>query len=330
MAWRSLQFACLVVCLGAVATAAAQSVDVPAAESLPSPAVRQEMADAWWTGPMLANSAATLPRGHWLIEPYVYDIHSDRSDSYGSRAYVLYGLTDRLTVGMIPIVGYNTADGGPSSSRVLLGDFSVQAQYGLTQFQPGSWVPTTAIQIQETLPTGRYDHLHDNPGNALGSGAYATTVQFNAQTYYWMPNGRILRMRLNVAQTWARSTRVHGVSVYGTGEDFNGNAQPGNTFYVGLGWEYSVSRRWVLALDATYTRNRSTRVAGQDIVTIDGLPEVMPYRSRSGSNIAYGLAPAIEYNWSSNMGVLLGTRVIFGGHRTTTTITPAVALNMVF
>ena len=42
--------------------------------SPPSSVVRQSLDDAWWTGPMLAPSAATLPRGHFLIEPYLYDV----------------------------------------------------------------------------------------------------------------------------------------------------------------------------------------------------------------------------------------------------------------
>lgn len=29
--------------------------------------VRQPLDDAWWTGPMLAPSAATLPRGHFRV-----------------------------------------------------------------------------------------------------------------------------------------------------------------------------------------------------------------------------------------------------------------------
>ena len=35
---------------------------------------RQAMADAWWTGPLLAASASTLPQGHFLVEPYIYDV----------------------------------------------------------------------------------------------------------------------------------------------------------------------------------------------------------------------------------------------------------------
>ena len=34
----------------------------------------QSRADAWWTGPMLAPNAATLPRGYALLEPYLFDI----------------------------------------------------------------------------------------------------------------------------------------------------------------------------------------------------------------------------------------------------------------
>src|SRR5947209_7429501 len=49
-------------------------------------AVRQQLNDAWWTGPMLAPSANTLPRGHILIEPYLFDVISQGSyDSHGVR-----------------------------------------------------------------------------------------------------------------------------------------------------------------------------------------------------------------------------------------------------
>jgi len=329
MVWPLLRLACAFACLICVTVVSAQTADMPALEPS-SPASRQSLDDAWWTGPMLANSASTLPQGHWLIEPYLYDVHSTRADSYGSRAYVLYGLTDRLSVGVIPVIGFNTGGGSPNSSHILLGDFSVQAQYRLTQFEPGSWVPTTAIEIQETLPTGAYDRLGSNPNNGLGSGVYATTLQFNAQTYFWMPNGRILRMRLNLAQTVSGHADVDGVSVYGTGRDFHGRARPGNAFNVDLAWEYSLVRSWVLALDLTYAHSNSTHVSGYDMTNINGLSYPTPFRASSGSQSAFGVAPAIEYNWSPNIGVLLGTRVIFGGRRVTTTVTPAVALNMVF
>ena len=129
---------------------------------------RQSLDDAWWTGPMLAPSAATLPQGHFLIEPYLYDViqqgQYDRdgvkrkaaeSNGFGSLTYVNYGLTDKLTIGVIPTFGYNRVNGAPSSSSVEMGDVTVQGQYRLTKFHEGSWIPTTSFAVQETFPSGQ-------------------------------------------------------------------------------------------------------------------------------------------------------------------------------
>ena len=295
-----------------------------------SQTTRQSRDDAWWTGPMLANSAETLPPGHFLIEPYLYDVHSTHADGFGSRAYVLYGLAENLTVGLIPIVGYNRVNNGPNSSGVWLGDIEVQAQYRLTEFHEGSWMPTIAIQLQETLPTGRYDQLGARSSNGFGGGAYATTLAINSQTYFWLPNGRILRMRFNVSKTFSNKADVQGVSVYGTGNGFRGSATPGNAVFVDAAWEYSLTQRWVLALDATYSHNSNTRVNGYDVVDAGSTLPLLGIQLDSGSSVAFGLAPAIEYNWTPNLGVLLGTRVILGNRNTTATITPALALNYVY
>jgi hypothetical protein len=286
---------------------------------------RQSRDDAWWTGPMLANGAETLPAGHMLIEPYLYDVMTPGVDAFGSRAYVLYGLTDRLTVGMIPIIGYNRVSGGPNSSGIGLGDQILQAQYRLIRFHEGSWVPTVSVLLQQAVPTGRYDRLGRRPADGMGGGAYATTLGVNMQSYFWMPNGRILRARLNVTGTLPGWADVEGVSTYGTGQEFRGHARAGRNVYVGAAVEYSLTTRWVLALDVTYSHNGTTVVRG-----FDRLPgaEVRVDR-RSGRSDAVGYAPAIEYNWSPNIGVLFGVRVIAGGNNVQRSVTPAVALNYV-
>jgi hypothetical protein len=281
-----------------------------AAPVLAQPA-NEPLGDAWWTGPMLAPSAGTLPPGHWLVEPYVYDIKTAHADNYGSRAYVIYGLLDRFSVGLIPILGLNDGIG--------FGDLTAQAQYRLTQFQPGSWVPTMSIVAQETFPTGAYDRLGTNTSNALGAGAYATTLGFYSQTYFWMPNGRILRARLDLSQV-VYSTKVHveDVSVYGTGPGFLGSALPGLSSSADLAAEYSATQRWVLALDAVYGWNGDTRVDGDNV------------QLHSGWSESLALAPAVEYNMSSRIGVLLGVRFIDIGRNTTHSVSPALAVNMVY
>ncbi|GAB3784452.1 transporter [Dyella agri] len=306
--------ALLALLLGA-GTAAAQDAGPP----------RQSLDDAWWTGPMLANSAETLPPGHILVEPYVYDVASKGTDAFGSRAYVLYGLTDRLTVGLIPIIGYNRVSNGPNSSGIGLGDQILQAQYRLTRFHEGSWLPTLSLQLQETVPTGRYDHLA-RASDGMGGGAWATILGLNAQSYFWLPNGRLLRVRVNLTRTFSGDADVTGASVYGTAPGFRGTARPGDAFYIGTSFEYSLTRRWVLALDLFRSHGAASRVDGSTD-PVNALP--MPVHLQAGSSDAYGYAPAVEYSWTPNIGVLLGARVIVGGHNTTRSLTPAIAINYV-
>ena len=302
--------------------ACAQAVDPPA------PA-RQAPSEAWWTGPMLANSAATLPRGHALIETYVYDVHSARADSIGSLTYMLYGVTDALTIGLKPSFGFNAVKGERDGSGVGFGDLTLQAQYRLTSFDAARGVPALAISIQETMPTGRYDRLGARPADGIGGGAWGTTVALYAQHYFWLPNGRILRGRINVSETFSSKAPLHDVSVYGTGEGFRGAARPGRSFYLGGSLEYSVTKRWVLGLDATWAHNGATRVSGF------GMPEPVtgvapPVRLEYGPSDAFALAPAIEYSWTPNLGVLLAARFIPKGHNVTPSVTPAIAINAVF
>jgi hypothetical protein len=296
--------------------------------SPPSRTDRETLGDAWWTGPMLAASGGTLPHGHFLFEPYLYDVTAAHANGLGSLSYVNYGLTDRLTVGSIPTFGFNEVPGGPNSSGIGIGDVTALAQFRLTQFQPGGWVPTASVVLEETFPTGRYDRLGDRPSDGLGSGAYTTTVGLYSQTYFWMPNGRILRTRLDLSQTIASDANVEDVSVYGTAAGFRGHANPGGSLYADVAAEYSVTRNWVLALDLPYRHNASTRVTGSEISLPGGTLDASTISFSSGRSDVFGAAPAIEYNWKSTIGVLLGTRVLAGTH-TTTSVTPAVAINIV-
>jgi hypothetical protein len=289
--------------------------------------------DAWWTGPMLAASAASLPQGHALIEPYLFDVISTgardasgahhaapRDQELGSLTYMLYGLTDRFTVGMIPRFFYQEPAGASNSSGVGPGDLTLQAGYGLTQYHEGSELPTLAFVIDETLPTGRYEHL-SRASDGLGAGAYATGLSLYSQDYFWMPTGRILRARLDLTYTRSGSVPVADLSVYGTASGFRGRAYPGDGCTVDAAAEYSVTRNWVLALDVVYQYNFNTRVAGTSAASA--------VVADSGSSYSVGFAPAIEYNWSSRAGVLLGVRIISLGRNITTTVTPALAVNLV-
>jgi hypothetical protein len=295
---------------------------------------RQSRDDAWWTGPILAAGASTLPQGHSLVEPYFFNVISrgrydengtrhrgPRRHSYGSLTYLLYGLTDNVTVGVIPRFGYNDVSVGLDSSAVGLGDFTVQAAYRLATFREGGLVPTMSVVLQQTLPTGKYDRLGARPSDGLGTGAYTTTVALYSQYFFWMPNGRILRTRLNFSYAIPDTVTVEDVSVYGTGEGFRGHAKPGRSFVAGSAVEYSATRNWVLALDFVYQHDTATRLDGS-----------LPTRVAAdfGSSEVFTLAPAVEYNWNSRMGVIVGAVFTAAGRNASANVVPVVAVNMVF
>ena len=301
--------------------------------------VSHPMGDAWWTGPMLANTAATVPRGHMTMEAYLFDVrtrgsfddHGTRhntapANSYGSESYIVFGLTDKWNVGMLPTFNYNMVSGEPSSAGPGAGDLTLQVQRRLTKFVPCRRVPAISAAVQETLPTGRYDRLGNRRTDGMGAGAYTTNLELFSQMYFWLPNRRIVRMRFNVMDSISSHAPVDGVSVYGTGAGFRGRAKPGSSFFVDAAWEYSLTRSWVLALDATYGNARNTRVTGCDSAGGKGMtPVVMD----SGVSDAFGFAPAIEYSWKPSIGVLVGVRVIPAGRNTNETVTPAIAINFV-
>lgn len=300
-------------------------------------AERQSLDDAWWTGPIIAAGAGTLPQGHALIEPYLYDVirygHYDsrgderdasRTHQYGSLTYILYGVTDRFTAGLIPTVGYNDVRGGRDSSGIQLGDVTVQGQYRLSQFQPGSRIPTTSFVLQQTLPTGKYDRLGADVNDALGAGAYTTTLALYSQYYFWMPDGRILRSRFNVSYAISDDVDVADVSVYGTGAGFHGTARPGDVFTINSSWEYSITRQWVFAVDFVYQHDASTSLTGFQSGAARRVDE------NFGSAWRFGVVPAIEYNFSSRVGVIAGARWFAAGRNTSASLTPVIAINLVY
>jgi len=322
--------ACLMLALGSLARPA------------PAPADdRQSRDDAWWTGPLLAASAATLPQGHWLFEPYLFNVITTGSldaegrhhaanpeHDFGSQSYIIYGLTDRLALAVLPRFVFNEPAGAPDSSHVGFGDLTIQAQYGLTRYREGSYVPAMSVVLAQTFPTGRFDHL-ERASDAFGSGVYSTALALYTQDYFWMPNGRILRARLDLTYEVSQSAGVEDASVYGTAQGFRGRAYPGDAATIDLAGEYSLTRSWVLALDLIYQHANSTRVSGVQPQSA-GSDLLVPFEAATGASESFGYAPAVEYSWSSTAGVIAGVRIIRAGRNVNTSITPAVAINLVF
>ena len=114
--------------------------------------------------------------------------------------------------------------------------------------------------------------------------------------------------------------------MYGTPSGFRGRAKPGNSFVAIIAGEYSVSRNWVVALDAQYQHDSRTALSGS--VTTSAPP--ISIRRSFPSRSAVSLAPAVEYNFNGNVGVIVGAIYTVDGRNTDASIIPVAAINIVY
>ena len=313
----------IVVAGAGAACAQTSEADPPRSSGIPalSASTETSVPEAWWTGPIIASSGGTVPAGHLLFEPYLFDARTSAGDYRGSLTYILYGVTDRLTLGMIPTFGAAHSKGNGARPPPALNDLTLTAQYRLHRADMGDAIPTFSLVVQHVLPLGRFDWLRSGSDRGIGSGSHATLLGLYAQWSSRLPGNRILRTRVNMTGTFAKGTTVHGASVFGTPAGFRGHAYPGNSMFLDLSFEYSLTRNWVLASDLFHSWSGHGHVRGD----IDGQPG---YSTRLGASRSFGLAPAIEYSWSASRGVLLGVRRIMPAKNRLASWTPVVAFNV--
>ncbi len=286
------------------------------AQAVDADQLRAAMQAARWTGPMLASTPETLPRGHFYTEPYFFDVIARGDHHPGSSGFYQYGLLNNLTVGIQPAfaTATNRLDRG-----MAIGDFKLLSQVRISHFTADHRVPSIALVFNEVLPTGKDDNL--GPAEeGHGSGAFATEIGINAQYYFLLKNGRLLRARINVLQRFPYRTDVTGRSVYGTDAAFRGHAKPGTRTTLIGAVEYSLTKEWVLALDVEADFAGRTNVVGRE----SGGPLIS---TNSPASRDVGFAPAIEYNMSPSTGVLLGLWIIPKGHNAAPSFTPALAIS---
>jgi hypothetical protein len=271
---------------------------------------------ARWTGPLLASTAETLPRGHFYTEPYFFDGISGGDHNPGSSGFYQYGIADNWTVGVQPFFSFGTQK---YNREVAIGDFKLLSQVRISRFTAKHRVPSVAIVTNLVIPTGKDDRL-----GALkqghGSGSFAPEIGLNLQQYFLLRNGHLLRARINLLKNFPLRHEVSGRSVFGTDSEFRGRAKPGSKTTVVVAAEYSLTQEWALAFDVERDQWGKTKVVGRD--TPDG-PLIRQLSPRSWN---IGFAPAVEYNWSARAGAIFGVWVVPKGHNTEASVTPAIAI----
>ena len=266
----------------------------------------------WFTGPLLATSGTVVPMGSLNIEPYVYvvayrgnytpDWKSQSHPifwSYVFNPYIQFGIAPRVDLTLSVMGEYNKTQGKHSWG---LGDS--YAVLGVQILDESTYIPNLKIVLQELFPTGPYNHL--NPENLLtdgiGGGSYVSTAGIVIAKLIPFQPKKYLNFRFVTTMSFFSAIHLKGVSSYGGSPTTQGTYHPCKALEIDLGLEYTLSRNWAWALDVLYiygTKSSFHGKNGENLFSNLG-------GQLSSPTSQFSLAPAIEYNWSKNLGLIAG------------------------
>ncbi|MGL5742328.1 MAG: hypothetical protein ACRCXC_07135 [Legionella sp.] len=291
-------------------------------------------ADPWFTGPILAAAGHTIPRGHTNLEVYGFDTFVN--GQYNNSGHVVstplfksvsllplltHGFTDWLDVQIaVPSVFNSTK--GESYNRIADTSLGIGLQF--VEQRKHQYLPDIRFFVQETFPTGKYENL--NPEllgtDATGLGSYRTLLALNFQYLAEVYAQHYIRTRLILSRTYYSSVQVMGFDSFGGSEITNGTADLGTDNNIDLAFEYTLTQNWVAVMEGYYSDGTP--------ILFDGV--FTPTRKGHNLNISghfyeVGLAPAIEYNFTSNVGVIGGVWFPVAGQNTSHFLTYVMAIN---
>lgn len=303
-------------------------------ETLPRIPGEQHEFQPWFTGSLLAGAGCTVDPSHVNLEPYlfataqtgVYNDHwkglsENRSFTVTPLLFTSIGLLRNVDLSLIPRMYANFKE---HASDIRIGDFPVFIGVQLMRDRREAWTPDLRMVIKSIFPTGHYQHL--NPSlhgtDATGIGSYQAGFAFNFQKVFYL-GINLLRMRLNFDYLMPSSVHVKGFNTYGGGYGTSGKVRPGNIFTSTLAFEYMFSQRWIGALDIQYVLEGPIRFSGKPGISLTGTPAIMT--SPAAQQIS--LAPAIEYAFNGQIGLIAGPWFTIAGKNSARFISGVIALN---
>ncbi len=287
----------------------------------------------WFTGPLLAPSANTIPPGHVNVEPYVYfmaftasyDNHWKKVSqpnvySLLSQTFIQIGINSFMDFQIVPQMSYQFTQGVRSTQ---IGDLPLSVDFQIAHDLPNHWRPSAKFTLKMSCPFGKYQHL--NPSklgtDGVGSGSWDPEMDLNFSKLLSLSNNRFLSMRLAFSYIIPNATSIKGLSVYGGSLDTKGTVYPGNTFSCDMAVEYTLTQNWTLATDLYYTHTNKIRFSGH--------PGILSVVEKPSSE-QISLAPAIEYNWNINVGIITGAWITLTGRNSSYFRSSVTALNIYF
>jgi hypothetical protein len=269
----------------------------------------------WLTGPLVTPSGHVVPVGHQNYEPYitwqqikgVYNNHwrpvkTPVYTTVQSQTALQFGIAPATEFDILPTFQYNHF---LHKHKWCYADTPVALAFQLLMDEPDEWWPAIKLRVTVNVPLGKYNRLDPKRVGTdfSGIGTWYPGLSVVFSRLYDFGNFHFLTFRFCVGYEFGTSVNVHGMSAYVGAPDIDGikgtrgKVYPGNVFYIETGLEYSLTHHWALAMDIAYQHVNRTRFKGY---------------TPPGSKVGYpsteqlSLAPAIEYNFNANVGIIAG------------------------
>lgn len=278
-------------------------------------AFAQPLQIPWLTGPLIAPVGTAVPYGNFVIKSYIYctvnkgPFNEDwefiapegNFTSVNAQFPCYFGLTPWCDLNVIPQFFYNTT---ASQHSVYLGDLTVGLDFQLMSADLTLYFPGIKFAIREVFPTGTFQFLHPRKlyTDLTGAGTFATQFDLIFYKLFHLYDLHWLSTTFSAQCTVNTPIHVHGFNAYGGGFGTNGMALVGSRFQGIASFEFTLNKNWALALDTVYVYKDATQFYGMSGISFAGT------FARVGDTFSeqLQLAPAIEYNFSRNLGLIAG------------------------
>jgi hypothetical protein len=301
---------------------------------------KEQLGDANWTGPLETPNPNTLPKNAFYGETYfvveqdngAYDTHGNQyrktyDNDYQSVTLFTYGLTNRVNLQLLPAFdGARNAGGNPPSSGMEVDNLTVRLPIQLLKYKQGG----TASQALSFTVTP----LFVAPTGAGLSNTWTPGFGLWAQRPFWMPGGRILRVRGAQSFLFPLQNKKVIDQTTSASSNFCGVAGPatcvsdqGTYYKTQIGMEYSLTKHWVPAWDFYFKYgNLDTTKNLAGATTSIGACATTTVTNNCNTFYSFRIDPAIEYNFTGNVGIIAGVELTVAGRNSGSYIAPQIAL----
>ncbi len=277
----------------------------------------EEAQGPWFTGPLLAPSALVVPAGHYNIEPYIYivadtgkyngDWKAVKSENVFWNNYfqpsLQFGLTQWMDFSFNPTLVYNFTDG---AAKWGIGDMPVGIDFQLWKRgkKVTDWISALKLAIREVFPLGKYQNLKPSKlgTDVGGGGSWQTAAGIVWGNLFHLGNNRFLASRLSLQYNLPAPVHVKNLNAYGGAKGTRGTVYPAQSFTLDTSIELNLTKNWVFACDFVGNWAGNTRFKGHATA-----------KNSEPTSAQFSIAPAIEYNWNVNIGIIFGSWFTIAG-----------------